>query len=82
MALIIGEGWLDQPGVDEDFNKLDEFANNVSVCNDIAERGIKLMSDFISNCDSEEQRQALFQCVEYHRRLVPDSTKSSLKKCW
>ena len=77
--------WLQTPAplwkFFEDFKVLKKFATNVSVCNDIAERGIHLMSDFISRCESEEQRQALFQCVEFHRSLVTDCTKKSLKLC-
>ena len=65
----------------EEYRTLHEFASNISVCNDIAERGIHLMTDFIGHCESEEQRQALFQCVEYHRELVPDTTKKNLKLC-
>ena len=79
------QDWLQAPAsfwhLFEEFRKLEEFANNISVVNDIAERGIHLMSDYISHCESEEQRQALFQCVEYHRALVPDTTKKSLKNC-
>ena len=79
------QDWLQTPvslwHLFEEYKKLEEFSNNISVCNDIAERGIHLMTDFIDHCESEEQRQALFQCVEYHRALVPDSTKKSLKFC-
>ena len=65
----------------EEFKTLQKFATNISVCNDIAERGIHLMSDFISRCETEDQRQALFQCVEFHRNLVKDCTKKNLKLC-
>ena len=47
----------------EEYRTLHEFASNISVCNDIAERGIHLMTDFIGHFESEEQRQALFQGV-------------------
>ena len=65
----------------EDFRKLRIFASNISVCNDIAERGIALMSAYINMAQSEEQRQALVQVVEFHRALVTNTNKSSLKKC-
>ena len=60
------------------FRDLEEFSANLKVCNDVAERGIHLMSEFIDHCEDEEQRQALFQCVEFHRQLVPKSTKEYL----
>ena len=64
-----------------EFRRFKEFATNLAVCNDIAERGIHLMTDFIKHCESEDQRQALFQCVEYHRELVPNCNKENLKLC-
>ena len=77
--------WLQTPAslwhLFEEFRTLQKFSTNLSVCNDIAERGIHLMSDFIPHCESEDQRQALFQCVEFHRNLVSDCTKKSLKLC-
>jgi hypothetical protein len=39
------------------------------------------MTNFIPRCLKEDQRQALFQVVEYHRSLVKDSTKKYLKLC-
>lgn len=50
------------------------------VVNDLAERGIKLMSDYIDKCFDETQRQALLQVVECHRQRFPDFTKSTLTK--
>ena len=85
LGLDGSQDWLQTPAsmwkLFAEFRELEKFANNVSVVNDIAERGIHLMSDFIKHCESEDQRQALFQCVEYHRELVPDCTKKSLKLC-
>ena len=49
--------WLQTPAaiwyLFSEFRSLTEFAVNLPVCNDIDERGIYLMSDFISPCDSE-----------------------------
>ena len=64
-----------------EFRKLKEFVENIHVCNDIAERGVALMSGYINKAESEEQRQALLQVVEFHRSLVTDTKKSSLKLC-
>ena len=65
----------------EEFQKLKEFVLNLPVCNDVAERGVALISGFINSVESEGQREALLQVVEYHRNLVKDTNKSSLKLC-
>ena len=64
-----------------EFRKLREFVMNVSVCNDLAERGVALITRYINMAESEEQRQALLQVVELHRSLVTNCNKDSLKKC-
>ena len=64
-----------------DYRKLEEFSLNLPVTNDLAERGVALISQFVDKVEDEEQRQALLQVVEYHRSLVPDCTKASLAKC-
>ena len=64
-----------------EFRKFKEFAENLSVCNDVAERGIALITKFVDQTQSEEQRQALLQVVEFHRNLVTSTKKSSLKFC-
>ena len=55
--------WLQTPvhvwKVFADFRKLETFVLNVSVTNDLAERGIKLTSDFLHLCRDEEQLQSL-----------------------
>ena len=51
------------------------------MCNDIAERGVSLITNFINKTESEEQRQAMLQVVEHHRTLVADTKKSTLKLC-
>ena len=64
-----------------DYKRLKLLVENLPIINDIAERGVKLITDFIDCCNSEEQRHALTQVVEWHRKLVPDYTKKNLKKC-
>ena len=39
----------------------------MSCINDLAERGIKLISDYVDMCEDEDQRQCLVQVVEGHR---------------
>ena len=63
------------------FLMLKEFACNIVVINDLAERGVHLATDFIRRVDSEEQREALFQVVEDFRSRVKKVTKASLKMC-
>ena len=64
-----------------EFRIFKEFCENVSVCNDIAERGVALITSYINKAESEEQRQAMLQVVEFHRALVTTTNKSSLKLC-
>ena len=64
----------------EDFRVFKEYVDNVKVVNDLAERGIKLISDFIHMAKDEEQVQALLQCVEHHRDLFPNYNKDTLEK--
>ena len=64
-----------------DYNKFRVLAENISVCNDIAERGVALITAYINKAQSEEQRQALLQVVELHRELVTNTNKSSLELC-
>ena len=65
----------------QEFRKFKKFVENISVCNDIAERGVSLINNFINKTESEEQRQAMLQVVEHHRTLVADTKKSTLKLC-
>ena len=85
LGLTGAQDWLTIPaGLWEnflEFRKLKEFALNISVCNDIAERGVALITSYMNKVESEEQRQALLQVVEYHRELVKNTNKSSLKLC-
>jgi len=62
------------------YNKFANNVKNVHVVNDLAERGIKLISDFIDKSQDEEQIQALLHVVEWHRAAFPDYTKSTLQK--
>ena len=61
-----------------DFRKFKDFALNVSVVNDLAERGMHLITEFASMCSNKEGRQALLQVVEQHRQEFPDFSKKTL----
>ena len=64
---------------DDRFKEMLEFATHLKVVNDLAERKIKLMSDYstiITN--SADQKQCVLQSVEQHRIKVPDVKKTTL----
>ena len=51
--------------------------NLKSFFNDIAQRGIKMISDYAQTITKDEsQRQALLQVVQEHRKLHPGQSKS------
>ena len=63
----------------EDYARLVSFVTHLRVTNDTAERGVKLVSDFINDLTtSEEERQQLLQVVEAHRQRYPDYRKTTL----
>ena len=82
LGLVDDQEWLQTPVAMwekfADYRKFCDSTKSLRVVNDLAERGIKLVSDFIHMCKNENQRQALLQCVEEHRKLFPDYTKNVL----
>ena len=79
------QDWLQLPcsmwTMFSEYRKIVEFATNLPVTNDLAERGIHLITEYINKSANESQRQALLQVVEYQRGIVPDLTKKNLTKC-
>ena len=74
--VICGHGlWFSE------YKKFVQFATNLAVTNDLAERGCHLITEFINKTANEDQRQALLQVAEYHRSLVPDLSTKNLTKC-
>jgi hypothetical protein len=64
----------------EDYRFIEGFVRGLEVTNDCAERGVKLISDFIDVVQCEEQQKFLLQVVEDHRQRVPTfSTKENLR---
>ena len=43
------------------------FVNNVKIVNDLAERGISLVQDYVDKTVDEDQLQTLLQVVEWHK---------------
>ena len=58
-----------------------KFAHSVKLTNDVAERGVKLVSDYsdILTTDSDE-RKRLVLAVQNHRRMYKAMKKSDLMK--
>ena len=64
---------------DQDFKAANEFVNTVKVTNDVAERGVKLASDYAGILTKDDAiRSMLLQGVERCRRNFPNFLKSTL----
>ena len=65
----------------QSFRDMVSFVKALLVCNDPAERGIKLVFDYanVLTIDSQD-RESLLQAVEFHRRMFQDVTKPTLSK--
>ena len=81
-VLGIGAEFLRKPlpwDDDPDFNRLASFVSQLRVTNDTAERGVKIISDFIGHITTSDiERQQLLQVVEAHRKRYPDFRKKTL----
>ena len=75
------QDWLLSPTstwhVNPEYKVLEDFTRELTVVNDLTERGIHLATDFINRVQSEEQHDALFQTVEFFQSIVQDSSKLS-----
>ena len=69
--------WMDYPGYVECYT----IARNMKVVNDTAERGVKLISEFLTTTTKEEsQLQYLLQAVEAHRDKFPNFNKKNINE--
>lgn len=65
---------------DKKYTEMKDFISQLKVVNDLAERGVKLMSDYSTIVtNNEEQKQCLLQTVEDHRKKYPDFMKKTMK---
>lgn len=63
----------------EEFTAAKRIVMALSVVNDPAERGVKLIQDFNAILtNDEEQKQFLLQAVQEHRTLFPDASKGTI----
>ena len=76
--------WLQQPCSTWSHNNnhmcFKKFVQSLTVVNDVAERGVKMVSDFIDMSQDESQRHYLTQVIEWHRQEFPSFTKDVLDK--
>ena len=62
------------------YRKFSEFVSELLVVNDPAERGVKLIQDFISTSTDEGLRQArLISASEQRKKLSKDVSKKQMK---
>ena len=61
--------------------KSKRFVKTLNVCNDSAERGIKLISDYAKTLTkNNDEREEILQLVQAHRQKIKNITKESLFK--
>lgn len=62
------------------YQKLKQFLSHIAVVNDAAERGVKLIQDYVDSCHNEELRQDLITLVKAHKvKNNAKTTKQELK---
>jgi len=67
--------WLDDP----QYQAVAAFVQTVKVTNDVAERGVKMITDYLDVLTkNDETRQQLLQVVELHRQKFADFRKKTL----
>ena len=74
--------WLSQPvsawKKDEEYLGYCHFVRNVQVTNDVAERGVAMVEEFIDQVKDEQQLQWLIQAVEDHRKRISGFDKRAM----
>ena len=83
--LKVDYNWLYKPASDwqqnPDFIKANEFVKTAKTVNDVAERAVKLMTDYSKILTTnEEKRQLILQGVAENRRKYKDFRKKTLNK--
>ena len=84
-VLKIGTDWLSQPVEtwtnSQEFKSAEKYVTSLKVVNDIAERGVKMISDFANVITTNsEQREMLLQAVEHNRKKYDSFKKACLNK--
>ena len=74
--------WLSQPvsawEKEDQYVSYCHFVRNVRVTNDVAERGVAMVEEFIDQVKDEQQLQWLVQAVEDHRKRVVGFDKRAM----
>ena len=76
--------WLNSPAplweYIEQFKIFSQFVSNLAVVNDVSERSIKVVSDFVNNVHNEDDRQDLLLAIHQRREnLNKAKTKEDLQ---
>ena len=65
------------------YQKFEKFCLSLSVTNDVAERAVKLVTDFVNEVDGEGDRQSLLLSVQRRRDQVKGAqTKKEMEKVY
>ena len=78
--LKINTNWMAQPAItwklNLDFCKFENYVKSIRVVNDIAERGIRLCSEYmLIMTKDEEKRKQIYQVVEDQRKRICNRDK-------
>ena len=83
--LDVSQDWLEQPPQEweesDDYRHAKQVVQTIKTTNDVAERGVKLISDYATILTKDEgMRQWLLQGVEKNRRRYKNMNKSTLNQ--
>ena len=62
---------------DSGYLRLESYVQQMEVVNDPAERGVKLVQDFVGACQDEKLRQDLLVSVSENRKQIPVNFRKS-----
>ena len=84
-VLKFKKDWLKEPVSTwkniSSYQVFEKFVKTLNVCNDSAERAIKLISDYSNSLTIDnEEREKIMQLVQANRKKIKDTTKETLFK--
>ena len=83
---IKAEGFIEKPidewPLHEDYERAKQIIENFNVANDLAERGVKLVSDYLNSDRKEENLQNILQVAENNRNIIPNQRKREVASSW
>ena len=67
----------------DDFQWIKTFCEGIPVVNDLSEKSVQLMSDFINNVHSEDDRQDLILAMSQYQAIMKGkSTKTDIAEAY